>query len=169
MRPVFMADPADLSLRREEAAFMLGSDLLVVPAWAQKPNLPKGVWREISLVPEDRSDPEQAKVLMRAGSIVPLGCVVQSTEENSFSPLTLLVCPDEKGQATGKLYEDDGDGFGYRNGNFLLTTYRAECHGGLVDVVISATEGGRPRSKRAVLVEVVDGQGQLLAARVVGL
>jgi len=60
MRPVFMADPADLSLRREEAAFMLGADLLVIPAWAKKANLPKGIWREVSLVPEDRGDSEQA-------------------------------------------------------------------------------------------------------------
>jgi alpha-glucosidase len=169
VRPAFMADPADLSLRREEAAFMLGSDLLIVPSWAQKPNLPKGTWREVSLVPGDRDDLQQAKVLMRAGSIVPLGCVIQNTEEDSFSPLTLLVCPDQKGQASGQLYEDGGDGFGYRHGDFLLTTYRADCHGGLVDVVVSATEGGRPRPKRAVLIEVVDEQGQLLAARMVGL
>ena len=169
MRPVFMADPADLSLRREETAFMLGSDLLIVPAWAKKANLPKGIWRELSLVPEDRADSEQAKVLVRAGSIVPLGRVVQNTEENSLSTLTLLVCPDRKGQATGQLYEDDGDGFGYRRGDFLLTTYHAECHNGVVDVVVSATEGGRTRPKRAVLIEVVDEQGQILAARVVGL
>ena len=42
-----------------------------------------------------------------------------------LDPLTLLVCLDERGAAEGQLYEDAGDGFGYRDGDYLLTTYRA--------------------------------------------
>ena len=78
---------------------------------------------------------------MRAGSIIPLGRVVQNTYENSFDPLTLLVCLDGSGQATGQLYEDDGDGFGYLRGDYLLTTYRAESRGDKVEVTLSASEG----------------------------
>jgi len=160
MCPAFMADPTDVNLRREESAFLLGADLLVVPSWAKKPTLPKGDWLGVSLVAGDNDDPDQAKLLLRAGSIVPLGRVVQNTTENSFDPLTLLVCLDKEGRAAGQLYEDDGDGFGYQHGDYLLTTYRAESHGDRVDVTVAATEGSRPRSQREVVIEVVDAHGQ---------
>ena len=169
MRPVFMADPADLSLRREEGAFMIGGDLLVVPSWAKKPNLPKGTWRDVSLVPGDRDDPDQARLLVRAGSIVPLGRVVQNTNENSFDPLTLLVCLDIDGRATGQLYEDDGDGFGYERGEYLLITYRAEKHGDKVEVKVAVAEGSRSRLKREVVIEVVGEGSSSQIAHVVGL
>ena len=35
MAPVFFADPKDESLRAEEQAFMLGTDLLIIPAFAR--------------------------------------------------------------------------------------------------------------------------------------
>jgi alpha-glucosidase len=169
MRPAFMADPTDVNLRREESAFLLGADLLVVPSWAKKPSLPKGDWLAVSLVAGDREDPDQAKLLLRAGSIVPLGRVVQNTTENSFDPLTLLVCLDKDGRASGQLYEDAEDGFGYQRGDYLLTTYRAESHGDRVDVTVTATEGSRSRSKRDVVIEVVDAHGQRQVAHTAGL
>ena len=160
MRPVFMADPADLSLRREEKAFLVGADLLVVPRWAAKSNLPKGDWREVSLVPGDREDPDQARLLVRPGAIVPLGRVVQSTVEESLSSLTLLVCLDENGRASGQLYEDDGEGFGYQADEFLLTTFRAEKVGDRVEVIVFSREGRRGRVLREVMIEVVGKEGQ---------
>lgn len=36
MRPIFFADPKDLSLRAEEKAFLVGDDLLVIPSFAKK-------------------------------------------------------------------------------------------------------------------------------------
>ncbi len=36
MAPVFFADPKDESLRAEEQAFMLGTDLLIIPAFAKE-------------------------------------------------------------------------------------------------------------------------------------
>ena len=44
MAPVFFADPKDQALRSEEQAFMLGTDILVIPAFAKNPSLPKGIW-----------------------------------------------------------------------------------------------------------------------------
>jgi alpha-glucosidase len=160
MRPVFMADAMDASLRHEESVFMLGSDLLIVPSWANKPNLPKGVWCEVSLVPGDREDPNQASVRIRSGSIVPLGRVVQSTTEKSLDPLTLLVCLDKDGHAAGQLYEDDGDGFGYQRGDYLLTSFHAEKRGDEVVVSRVGKEGMRPFVEREIVVEVVDQNGQ---------
>ncbi len=169
MRPVFMADAADLSLRREEEAFLMGADLLVVPRWAKKPNLPKGDWCEVSLVPGDQEDLDQARLLVRPGSIVPLGRVVQSTVEESLSPLTLLVCLDGNGRASGQLYEDDGDGFGYQAEDFLLTTFRAERVGDQVEVTAFSREGRRERVLREVTIEVVDKVGQKIGGSRRGL
>jgi alpha-glucosidase len=85
--------------------------------------------------------------------------VVQNTTEESLDPLTLLVSPDELGNASGLLFEDAGDGYGYQSGDFLSTTYRAETHNGQVVVSVAASVGQRARPKRPVEVEVVTDQG----------
>ena len=135
---------------------MLGNDLLVVTRWEKKHNLPKGTWREISLVPGDIADTNQVSLCIRAGAIIPLGKVVQNTTEESLDPLTLLVCPDENGRAEGQLYEDDGDGFGYRDGDYCRTTYRAETKDGKVVVTEAEIKGKRTRPSRKVVIEVCD-------------
>ncbi len=155
MMPVFMADPKDHSLRAEEEAFLIGNDLLVVPRWAKKPSLPKGIWREISLVQGDNKDTNQVSLRIRAGAIIPLGKVVQNTTEESLDPLTLLVCPDENGCAEGRFYEDAGDGFGYQTGDYRLTTYRAETKAGKVVVAEAGHQGKRKVPLRRVVIEVV--------------
>lgn len=96
MRPVFFADPKDTLLRAEEQAFLIGENLLVVPEWAQNPALPKGIWRNLSLIPGDDKDSYQAKLKIRGGAIIPTGKIIQNTNEKSLDPLTLLVCLDEK-------------------------------------------------------------------------
>lgn len=125
MRPVFFADPQDLSLRAEEQAFMLGDHLLVVPAWAEKPVLPKGIWRELSLFPGDNTDRFQSRISIRGGSIIPTGKIIQHTNEQSLDPLTLWVCLDEQGCASGTFYWDEGDNWSYQEGNFSLQRFVA--------------------------------------------
>jgi alpha-glucosidase len=159
MRPVFFADPKDADLRAEEQAFLLGGDLLVVTKWAKHPKLPRGIWRSISLVGEDRAnDKYQPNLLMRGGSIIPLGRIIQNTTEVSLNPLTLLVCLDEHGKARGVLYEDAGDGYGYQQGQYLLTTYCAEKQGNKVIIKIADEEGTMKRPHRAANVEVITGR-----------
>jgi alpha-glucosidase len=160
MRPVFFADPKDPALRAEDGAFLIGDDLLVVPKWADHPHLPAGVWRPlvtaIDAAPADRF---QADLRLRAGAILPLGRAVQSTSEESLEPLTLLVSLDKNGRASGRLYEDAGDGFGYVQGDYLLTTYRAELQNGRITVTVEKTEGRRPRPSRKVVVQVLSDSG----------
>ncbi|WP_158883633.1 TIM-barrel domain-containing protein [Rhodanobacter sp. L36] len=159
MQPVFFADPRDLRLRSEQEAFLLGGDLLVVPAWAKKPALPQGIWRTISLVDHDREDAHQATLKLRGGAIVPLGRVVQNSTEESLDPLTLLVSLDSKGQARGELYEDAGDGYGYRKGDYRLTTYVAERKKDQVVLRIAETRGNRTHHQRDIVVQVVTNDG----------
>jgi alpha-glucosidase len=155
MRPVFLADPKDTALRSEQQVFLLGGDLLVEPRWARNARLPKGDWPEVSLIPGDLEDPNQARLRIRPGSIIPLGRVVQNTTEQSLDPLTLLVCPDADGNAEGTLYEDAGEGLGYQNGDFRRTTFRASTENGKVAVRVASSEGNREPSWKDFVTEVV--------------
>jgi alpha-glucosidase len=164
MRPVFFADPADPQLRDEDEAFLLGSSLLVHPNIRQSgtPTLaePRGIWRKMFLIDETaESATEQPQLKIRGGSIVPAGRIVQNTTESFLDTLTLYVSLDDKFTAEGKLYEDDGDGWDFTNGDYLLTTYRAEASGSQVHISISKTEGSRPRPNRVFQVQVLTDQG----------
>ena len=158
MRPLFLEDPRDPSLRTEQEAFLLGRDLLVVPAWSSHP-LPRDNYPVVSVVQGDLDDPDQATLRMRPGSIIPLGEVIQNTAEYSTDSLTLLVCPDADGNAEGCLYEDAGDGFAYRDGDYRLTTFKAVCGGGKTAVMIDGAEGNRPWKHRNVSIQLVGSSG----------
>jgi alpha-glucosidase len=162
MRPVFFADPRDPALRAEDRVFLIGDDLLVIPKWAEQPHLPKGRWRTISLVGENAgADLYQPDLKVRSGAIIPLGKVIQSTVEESLDPLTLVVSLDKQGRAAGRLYEDDGDGYAYRDGNYLLTTYEAVRQGDEVIVRVAHAEGKRPRPDRRVVIQLLTESGAI--------
>ncbi len=161
MQPFFFADLDDLNLRMEDRAFLLGQDLMVVPKWAKKVQMPKGIWRSISLVGEDTlNDPYQCDLKVRGGSIVPIGPVVHSTEQiNQNLPLTLIVVLDEQGHAQGILYEDTGDGFEYLDNELCLSTFTAQKQGTNVIIKCIEQKGDLSLSKRLVTVAVVDKDG----------
>lgn len=116
MQPVFMSDIKDTTLRREQECFLLGADLLIIPRWSYKPALPKGDWDILKL--EDNDDGYQPFVALRSGAVVPIGKVIQNTGEYSTDSLTLLINPQKDGFATGQLYDDAGDGFEYKKGDY---------------------------------------------------
>ncbi|HTJ00097.1 MAG TPA: TIM-barrel domain-containing protein, partial [Dongiaceae bacterium] len=154
MQPVFFADPADLSLRAEQQAFLLGADLLVIPSWAKKPALPKGIWQPLSLVTGDQGT-YQARLQIRGGAILPVGAVIQNTTQDSFAPLMLIVCLDTNGYATGTLYRDAGDGWGYQSGDYCLQTFTAQKSGDSVTVQLASQQGSHPVTTAPVHVEIV--------------
>lgn len=163
-RPVFFAAPHEPSLRTEDQAFLLGDNLLVIPRWAVNPSLPSGIWRTISLVDGDTpNDPYQCELKIRGGAILPLGKMVQNTEENFLEELTLLVCLNENGTAQGTLYEDAGDGWDFEKGQYRLTEYTARQDANSVTVQISRQEGQRPRPLRRVFVQLITEKGILKA------
>lgn len=126
MRPVFFADVTDKTLRNEDEAFMWGEDLLIIPLWSEEPRLPGGIWRPVSLLDDGvENDGYQPELRQRGGSIIPVGPVIQSTEDFKTDSLTLLVCLDKENRATGTLYIDEGEGFDYRDGDFEVVMFTA--------------------------------------------
>lgn len=155
MQPVFFHDPTDQGLRNEEQCFLLGEDILVVPAFAEKPSIPSGIWETISLIDGDDTDQYQATLRQRGGSIIPAGRVIQNTNENSLEPLTLYVCLDEDGNAEGRLYWDAGDGWEFKSFDYALTTFRAERNGSEVKIFITDSKGDRDLQKEITSLNVV--------------
>jgi alpha-glucosidase len=168
MRPVFFADPDDSKLRAEDDAFLLGSDLLVIPKLSADGGgnctEPQGIWRPISLAAgDDTKQADQPQLKIRGGAIIPLGRVVQNTTENSLDEMTLVICLDDKGTAAGLLYEDAGDGFGYVKGDYRLTHYTAKRQGNRV-VVTMEKQGQMPALRRNVLIELITDKGVIKTA-----
>lgn len=160
-RPAFFADPTDPALRSEDDVFLVGGDVLVVPQLmpdsTRVPVLPKGDWRAFDLTREQHPDLPTLK--LRPGAILPVGPEQQFTDQKPLDPLTLIVNLDEKGIAFGELYEDAGDGFGYKDGDYSLTTYGAERTAQGVRVMVARTEGRRARPDRELIVRVLTPTG----------
>lgn len=159
MRPVFMSDLSDVSLRAEQQAFMLGGDLLIVPRWAEKPILPKGNWATFSM--EDKDDGYQAKLALRPGAVLPLANLYQNTVDYRTDSLTLLVNLDTNGQAMGRYYEDCGEGYGYRNGDYADYRLEAKAEGKQLIVFLHQTAGERQCPIRWLRI------GQLVGGKVI--
>jgi alpha-glucosidase len=142
MRPVFFADPTDIDLREEEEAFLLGENLMIIPRWSENVAMPQGNWREISIVNGDNEDEYQPVLRQKDGSIIPLGPIVQSTEEYKADSITLLVSVDESNSAFGSFYADAGNGYEYQNGQYLIREFSASPMGNdSLLIVIKNVEG----------------------------
>jgi len=141
----FRGDPGALNIADE---FMLGPAFLVCPVdrpgWFEPGStpiehgprtrpvyLPAGsdwfdLWTERSFpggqVVELDTPLERIPVLVRAGSIVPMGPVRQHTGEAPDAPLELHIYPGRDASFT--LYDDQGDGYAYEQGAFATVEIR---------------------------------------------
>jgi alpha-glucosidase len=148
MRPLFMefpdaamGEPLDLAAPGQ---FMWGADLLVAPPpFGEQPAasavpLPPGGWYDYwtgrwigqsagksllkrQVIPRAGVLP----VFVRAGAIIPRQPLVQHTGERPDGPLRLDVYPGP--DALGSIYQDAGDGFGYRAGDYYRATFRCRA------------------------------------------
>jgi len=159
MRPTFFADPTDMALRSEDDSFLLGDGLLVVckttPLGDRAPVMPKGIWTRFDVIDAAMNEKELPELYLRGGTILPVGPVMQFTGEKPLDPLTLIVCLDESGRARGELYEDAGDGYAYRDGEYRLTRYSAYRDGHEVVVRVDSVEGRMAPPKRNVTIRVI--------------
>ncbi|MDE6633030.1 MAG: DUF5110 domain-containing protein, partial [Muribaculaceae bacterium] len=158
MRPLFFADVKDPSLRREQEAFLLGGDLMVVPRWAENTARPSGNWNKIVL--EDTPDDGfQANLYQRPGSIIPVAELSQNTTEYNTDKLTLFVNLDPDGKATGRIYEDAGESFEFRDGEYADYIATASTHGNEVTVKLTQNGGKWKKAPKSLRVGFVTTNG----------
>ena len=97
-------------------------------------------------------------VYVRAGSILPMQPLVQSTDETPQGPLELRVYPGQ--DCKGSLYLDDGTSFHYRQGDFLRETFTCETNGNGLRIKIAAHEGRFKPWWDEIKVRVYGARGQ---------
>jgi len=90
----------------------------------------------------------------RGGAIVPLGPVMEWSEQRPLDVLTLEVFADTQGNATGLLYEDDGSSFSYQQGGYSLTRYQLTQPSANVYELTATREGQFQPAPRAVMVRL---------------
>jgi alpha-glucosidase len=145
MRPLFLEYPQTPGLDGNDHDFLFGRDLFVAPVVtemldAQEVHLPPGDWYDFwtssKLASKDRlilhPRLDELPLYVRAGAILPMQTVVQSTSETPAGPLKLRVYPGD--DCRGSLYEDDGHSFAYQKNEFLRIQYTCQVSGGSVTV-----------------------------------
>lgn len=135
MRALWLHYPNDPAAVARGDEYLWGPDLLVAPvvekgATSRRLYLPRGNWfdwwteeRVAGGREADRAvDLATTPLYVRAGAVVPLGPVKQYADEPSDAPLTLLVYPGGDGESSW--YEDDGQSFNYRRGEWQRVMLR---------------------------------------------
>ncbi|MFV0453341.1 MAG: TIM-barrel domain-containing protein, partial [Propioniciclava sp.] len=138
LRPMFFDDPADADLVRVEDQFLLGDHLVVAPilhqgARGRQVRLPSGDWyrwESGTRTSGGRTLWEAAGLglptYVRAGAVVPTWPVARHTG----IPVETLILDVYRGTATSWLYEDSGDGYGYRDGHARRSRFNTRHHEG---------------------------------------
>ncbi len=147
VRPAFFADLTDRSLRGIDTAFLLGRDVYVrcdVTRDGVGPVAPVPTgWRRIEVldptgaVPLAAVDHDLPELYLRPGAVLPLGPVMQWSDELPLDEVTLLTHLDDSGVARGVLYEDDGDGYAHLDGAFRLVEFVVTADGDVTSSVIA--------------------------------
>jgi alpha-D-xyloside xylohydrolase len=105
-------------------------------------------------------------VYVKAGSIVPMGPVVEYAQEKSDKPIELRIYPGADADFT--LYDDAGDGYGYEHGEYA--TVAIHWDDAKHAVSLGARKGSFPgidkkQGFRVVVVKPGNGNGWDVAAK----
>ena len=126
MRPLVLEFPADPKTFNLEDEWLMGDRLLAAPVLAlggaRDVYLPAGHWYDFNTSLPVRGGQtlhlqttlDTIPAYVRAGTILPLGPIVQSTSLGAEDPLEVRVYPGS--DAAFALYEDDGDTYAYQRG-----------------------------------------------------
>ena len=126
MRPLFLEFPDDARTFNLEDEWLMGNRLLaapvLAPGGARDVYLPSGGWYDFSTNAAVRGGRtlhlqvplDMIPAYVRAGTILPLGPVLQSTGLGAEDPLEIRVYPGADAAFT--LYEDDGNTYAYQKG-----------------------------------------------------
>ena len=158
MRPVFLDYPEAAEFYRDDRDFLFGSDFFVAPVVrevldAHAIALPPGEWYDY-WTSEKHSAKDQIALhpaidemplFVRAGAIVPMQPVIQSTDQKPDGPLQLRVYLPSAGTATncsGSLYQDDGHTFAYQKGEYLRVSYSCQSSSGAASLTSTVEQTG---------------------------
>jgi alpha-glucosidase len=153
LRPLLFEYPEDETTYTADDEFLLGDALLVAPI--TRPGvehrhvyLPEGTW--FHFYSGERFDGPahvlahaplgEPALYVKANTAIPMGPDASYTSEKPTDPLTLLVHPAE-GTVESTLYEDVGNGFGYREGEYARRRISCQSSDGRITVRISEREG----------------------------
>jgi alpha-D-xyloside xylohydrolase len=171
MRPLVMDYRADETARRIGDQFLFGPALLVNPVTdpgvdSRRLYLPPSQWfdfwtgRRMSggKFINAASPLETLSLYVRAGSIVPMGPILQYSGEKPGDPIELRIYPGADAEFT--LYEDEGDSYRYEKGDYA--TIRMHWDETKRTLTIGNREGKFPgmiERRTFNIVWVVDGHG----------
>jgi alpha-glucosidase len=137
MRPVFLEYPQQEIAYDDDHDFLFGPDLFVAPVATEKVDplqitLPPGDWydfwnaRKLPGNNKFSGHPaiDELPIFVRAGAILPMQPLTQSTSEAPSGPLQLRVYPGP--DCRGSLYQDDGHTFAYQRGVFFRMSYSCQ-------------------------------------------
>jgi alpha-glucosidase len=95
---------------------------------------------------------DQLPVFVRAGSILPIAPVVQSTNETPKGALTLRVYVGDR--CSGELYQDDGKTYAYQHGVYLKMKFGCEKTAEGLRLTVSPHEGSYPAWWKEIHTEI---------------
>jgi alpha-D-xyloside xylohydrolase len=131
MRPLVLDFPRDEKALNQKYEYMFGSSLLVAPVtepgatkWKVYAPQTKGGWYDFwtgATIPSGKDTTldtpiTKIPVLVRAGSILPMGSIEQYAGQKPPSDLDIVVYPGADGDFT--LYEDEGTNYNYERGEY---------------------------------------------------
>ena len=126
MRPLFLEFPGDARTFNLESEWLMGDRLLaapvLAPGGARDVYLPGGGWYDFNSgaavqggqILHLQASLDTIPAYVRAGTILPLGPVLQATSLGAEDPLEVRIYPGADAAFT--LYEDDGDTYAYQTG-----------------------------------------------------
>lgn len=130
LRALWLHYPDDPTAVARGDQYLWGRDILVAPvtekgAKSKSVYLPRGDWTDFWTEQKIEGGREVTRpvdlatipLYVRAGSILPFGPVKQFTGEGSDRPLSLVIYPGAGGSCT--IYEDDGNTFNHRRGEWM--------------------------------------------------
>ena len=149
LRPLWFEYPRDVAAYQLADQFLLGRDVLVAPVvhegeTRRRVYFPRGdAWidwwdgtRHAGGTSAEVAAPlERLPLFVREGAAIPTSAVVQNTAQMAQLPLTMTIAPGADGG--GRVYQDAGDGFGYRDGDSETST--VTLHGKRVHLDTPAT------------------------------
>jgi len=133
MRPLVMEFPEDKAVANLTDEWLIGKGLLAAPVLdsggMRKVYFPNDTWYdyhtgEVIHGPKTitvNKALDEIPVYVRAGTILPVGPVIQYSEQASATPLEIRIYPGKNGSYN--LVEDDGTSYNYTKGDIRTTAY----------------------------------------------